>query len=96
MITEAQREIFAAAMEDLDAYIDPADVTATADTVKDFVAIHGQPTEKHLANGVTINFWRGMDCRSVFDLTAGNLYVVDFGDSRAAYVERGMWKTCKA
>lgn len=75
---------------------DVDDLTVTNDTVADFIAAHGEPTETNSHAGLTVYEWCGLRNRSVFDLTRGNLYVADLGDKRVAHIERNFWKSCKA
>ncbi len=91
MITETQNKIFRKAIEALNCgseIIDEADiiaselVTVTRDTVADFIAARGNPNESEEFFGVTLLVWRNVQSRK--GARRGDLYVVDYGDARAA------------
>jgi hypothetical protein len=70
-------------------------VTPTQTALDAFVQTHGPATSTKEVNGLTVHVWSGHERRSIFDLCAGNLYVVGFGDDSLAHVERNVWKRCQ-
>lgn len=94
-ITDIQTEAFVDAIYEV-ARIDlmGKTIVPTQTALADFVKTHGPASETQEANGLTVHIWSGHKRRSIFDLCAGNLYVVAFGDDSLAHVERNVWKRC--
>jgi len=59
------------------------DVTATTETLADFIKSRGTPANIEKYSFATLYIWENQQARK--GARRGDLYVVDFGDRRAAY-----------
>lgn len=66
-----------------DAYCEADEVVQTRDTVDDFTKQWGKPHDSEEYTGGTLMIWNKLQTRK--GAQRGDLYVMDFGDARAAY-----------
>lgn len=66
-----------------DAYCSEEQVAQTRDTVADFIEKWGQPADTQEYSFGTLLIWNDLQTRK--GARRGDLYVMDFGEARAAY-----------